>query len=185
MINDKLSMINSRGFTLIELLVAVAIISILFGISFLGYRAKGEELNLQRAALKISADIEKIREMAMSADELSGVVPEGGYGVHFDIALPDQYIIFADLGPSPDKVYSGSSEEVEVISLGKAIKIKSVSPPSPSNVLNIVFVPPAPNVYLQGGAIVDQARVVISLADDPSKTKTISVNKVGLISISD
>jgi len=185
MINNQLSIINSRGFTLIELLVAIAIIAIVLGVSFLGYHTKGEKLDLQRVVLKISANMEKAREMAMSADKFSGLIPAGGYGVYFNITSPNQYIIFADLGPSPDKVYSGSSEAVETISLGNKIKIKSISPPNPSNVVNIVFMPPSPDVYLQGGTIVDQVEITISLVSDPSKTKTIAVNKAGLISIND
>jgi Tfp pilus assembly protein FimT len=99
MINNKSSMNSSSGVTLIEVLVVTAIMFILLGISFVGYRERGKELELQRAAFKVMADIERVRGMAMSAqeEEISGKIPEGGWGIYFDTGNPRQYILFADL----------------------------------------------------------------------------------------
>jgi len=179
-------MTHSQGVTLVELLITVLIISIIVSISFLGYRELGERLTLQRAVYQIVADIERTREMAMSAQEFEGTgsIPEGGYGIYFDISTPDEFILFADLdlGSGPDKVYSGVVEEVERVYLDGAIEVSALSPSSP---INIVFLPPAPNVYLVGGASMDRIEVTIVLKRDSSKTRKIYINSVGLISISD
>jgi len=184
MINNKLITINSRGVTLVELLITVLIISIVVSISFLGYREMAQRLTLQRTAHQVVAEIERIREMAMSAQEFEGTssIPEGGYGIYFNIGTPDQLILFADLGSAPDKVYSGVAEEVERIYLDGAIEISAVSP---SNPINIVFLPPAPNVYLVGGSSVTLVDITIVLKSDSSKTRKISINSTGLVSISD
>jgi prepilin-type N-terminal cleavage/methylation domain-containing protein len=180
MIKDFLQ-ISSRekGMTLVEILIAIAIIGILLAVSFSGYRPRGQELALQRSAFKVLADIENTREMAMSAlKHSSGSVPIGGYGVYFNIANPTNYILFADLDASRDRKSDGS-EDVKSVNMEKGIILKTLSPSSP---VNIIFVPPAPNIFLQGGIIIGRVDITITIQTDITKTKIISVNKAGLIS---
>lgn len=165
--------------TLVEVLITMAIIGILLAVSFLGYRPRGQELALQRSAFKIAADIESAREMAMSAQKhSSGDIPAGGYGVYFDTANPFSYILFADLDASKGRKSDGS-EDVKGLKIESGLTLSALSP---SNPVNITFVPPSPDVYLQGGTTAEQVNIVITIQADPSKTKTISVNKAGLIS---
>lgn len=181
MLNYKSFIINSRGFTLIEILMVIAIMSILLGISFVGYKERGEELELQRAAFKVMADIERVRGMAMSAqeDDTSGQIPEGGWGIHFNPSSPNKYIIFADKDLPINYTYApiteGPGQEI-VLKEGVVLDI----PVS----INIVFFPPSPDVYLQGGDLIDEINIVIALTNKPLKTKTIIVNRAGLITIS-
>jgi len=180
MTNHKPLIKNSQGMTLIEVLMVIAIIFILLGTSFVGYREKGEELGLQRAAFKVVADIERVRGMAMSAHEekTSGEVPLGGWGIYFDSDNPYQYILFADLDADKFRK-TDATEDVETIYLEENIIIKNLSP---SNPLDIVFSPPSPDVYLQGELLsIDEVNIIIAITDDSSKTKTISINSVGLI----
>jgi prepilin-type N-terminal cleavage/methylation domain-containing protein len=177
---------KSRGVTLVELLITVLIISIIVSISFLGHRELNERLTLQRAVYQIVADIERTREMAMSAQEFEGTggIPEGGYGIYFDISTPNEFILFADLdlGVGPDRVYSGVVEQVEKIYLDGAVEVSALSPSSP---INIVFLPPAPNVFLVGGSSIDEVEITIILKSDFSKTRKIYINSAGLVSIGD
>lgn len=182
MINHKSSMNNSRGVTLIEVLVVTAIMFILLGISFVGYRERGEELKLQRVAFKVAADIERVRGMAMSAqeEEISGEIPEGGWGICFDTANPNQYILFADLDADKFRKID-ASENVETIYLEDGIEIDGLLPSTP---LDVVFSPPSPDVYLQGGLPLNEVNIIIALINNPLKRKTIIVNSAGLVSIS-
>lgn len=178
MTNNQLS---TKATTLIEILVVLAVASILLGVSYFGYRERGQELALQRAAQKLVTDIERAREMAMSARKLEGseIIPEGGYGFNFNISSPFQYILFADL-PSPNKIYSGATERVETISLETGIKLIGLVPSSP---LNIVFLAPSPDTFIQAGAV-NSAEITIAIESSPSKTKKIYINAAGLVSIS-
>jgi len=45
--------------------------------------------------------------------------------------------------------------------------------------LNIVFTPPFPTVTISAAA--SEATIVLSLQDDASKTRTVKINKAGLI----
>ena len=118
--------------------------------------------------------------MSARKQEASGEVPEGGYGVYFDINSPNQYILFADLDADRFRK-SDASEDVETISLEEGVKLDVLSPASP---VNVVFSPPSPDVYLQGGAPLNEVNITIALTSNPSETKTITVNSAGLISVS-
>ena len=177
-----------KGMTIIELLIVVAIMSILLGISFWGYNKRGDELILRRTTYQVISDIEKTREMAMSARKTgAGDRPEGGYGINFNTASPGQYIIFADLGAPPDKVYSGSPEAVETISLDSKIFIKDLNIGlSPESSIDVVFRPPSPDIYINtqmSGSI--PAEITLALKNNPSKTRKIFVNSAGLVWTSD
>ncbi len=177
--NYRQTISKEKGMTLIEILVTTAIIGTLLAVSFLSYRPRGQELALQRSAFKIAADIESVREMAMSAQkDSSGDIPAGGYGIYFDTTNPFNYILFADLDASKSRKSDGS-EDVKSVEIEKGLVLKTLSPSNPAN---ITFVPPSPNVYLQGGTIIGQVDIIIAIQTDPSKTKTIIVNKAGLIS---
>jgi prepilin-type N-terminal cleavage/methylation domain-containing protein len=180
MIKDILQINNrEKGMTLVEILITIAIMGILLAVSFSGYRSRGQELALQRSVFGIMSDIENIREMAMSAQKhSSGNVPIGGYGVYFNMTDPTGYILFADLDASMDRKSDGS-EDIKSVNMETGIILSALSPTSP---INITFVPPAPNVFLQGGTGVGQVSVIITIQSDTSRTKTILINKAGLIS---
>jgi len=165
--------------TLVEALITVAIVGILLATSFLAYRPRGQELALQRSAFKIASDIEIVREMAMSARKnVGGEIPIGGYGIYFDIANPSSYILFADSDASKNRKSDGS-EDIKTLDIEDGIVLSILSP---SNPVNITFVSPSPDVFLQGGATVGQIDITVAIQADISKTKIISINKAGLIS---
>jgi len=190
---QKSLIINSRGVTLIEILMVIAIMSILLGVSFAGYKQRGEELGLQRTALKVMADIERVREMAMSAEKLaSGDVPIGGWGIHFDASLPNEYIIFADKTSTPDHLYDPATEGVGdgfekiILDENDKIEITLLSPTIPPNSLDVIFLPPSPNVFINSFfPSSSDAKITIRLKNNHSKTKIITINSVGLITVSD
>jgi len=167
---------HQKSFTLIELLVIIGIISLLSAIILPQYRTGERQFALQRSAYKISQDIRRVQEMTMSAKELPGAPPsfKGSYGINFQIINSTSYILFADL--NDNKAFdSGSSpsEVIENLSLEKRVKITNLSPPSP---LNITFSPPDPTTNIN----ISATSAIITIAND-SQTKTITINKVGLI----
>jgi prepilin-type N-terminal cleavage/methylation domain-containing protein len=193
MIKNKQLIINSSGVTLIELLIVVAVMLILMGVSFVGYKQRGEELGLKRAAYKVMADIEQVRETAMSSQKLSsGDVPKGGWGIHFNTTLPNEYIIFADKTLTPNHFYDSGTEgsgtdgfKKIVLDEDNRIEISLLSPTIPPNSLDVVFLPPSPDVFINGfSPSLSEAKITVRLSNYPSKTKTIIINSVGLITIS-
>jgi len=126
--------------------------------------------------------------MAMAAKEVgpdgAKIVPTGGYGIYFNQSSKE-IILFADCdnnqqftsgnvcGTPPNKF----PEKIEEIELELGTALKTLSPSSP---LNITFTPPTPKISITGGGT---AAIIISLEGDLSKTKIITTNKAGLISV--
>ena len=163
-------MLQWRGFTIIELVVVMSIILILSAILIPSFKQREETLSLQRSAYKLTQDLRRAQELSMSVKEFRGSIPKGGYGIYLATSQPESYILFADC--DGNHLFNGETEKVEEIKLEKGVKIKS--PPS----LTISFFPPNPQVYFSP----DASTVSISLTND-SQTKTVKVNKAGLINV--
>jgi len=183
---------NSKGFTVIEMLAVLAIMGVLLAMSLTAYQNSRGQLALQRSANEIAQSIRRASEMAMSAKEIGGMIPTGGYGIYFDKnANPQQIIIFADCGTVPNHLYDASGltcgtfdEKVEEINLEKNIKIQSIFYASSLNVVNIVFQAPSPKVFINNDSPpTGLATITLFYGDDITKTKTIQVNEVGLIDV--
>jgi prepilin-type N-terminal cleavage/methylation domain-containing protein len=167
---------KQKSFTLIELLVVIGIIALLSAIILPNYRVGEKEFALQRSASKLAQDLRRAQEMAMSAKEYPGA-PEtfrGGYGIYLNISEPYRYILFADL--DNDQIFD-SGETVETLELEKKVIISNLFPSSP---LNVVFIPPDPQVFISGG---NEGRITLALETDLTKTRFVIVNKAGLVYI--
>jgi len=164
---------NEKGTTLIELLMVTVIIGILLTTIFMGYRGQNKELVLQRVANKIVVDMERTREMSMSSQSNKGNYSGGGYGIYLRNDWDNQYIIFADM--DANKVRS-ESEDINTIYMEDNILITRLTP---SNQLDIMFVPPSPTVYIEG--LEGSAIIRIAIDTDSSKFKEIVISNTGLI----
>jgi prepilin-type N-terminal cleavage/methylation domain-containing protein len=179
-------MMKKNGFTIVEFLVVIFIISLLSGLSFTAYRTGEKIFALQRSAQKLAQDIRIVEEMAISARICDACaekkVPPGGYGIYFNQGQ-SVYSIYADL--DGNGFYNSATDIViETVTLEKTvIQNLSISPLSINiSSLSINFEPPDPKVTIGNSTQTStEASITISLSSDPSKTKTIKVNKAGLI----
>ncbi len=168
---------SNEGFSIIEILAVMAIIVTISGIAIVNWRSGEKQYALQRAASKLSQDIRRAEELAMSTKQFQGQVPEGGYGVFFKVSEKDHYILFADLNNN-NHYDPGLDGLVEDIPLEKEIQISQLSPSSP---LHITFTPPEPTVTITQDA--SEAQITLSIKTDPTKIKIIKLNKAGLVYI--
>ena len=167
-----------KGFTLIEILVTSSIIVILAAILVANFPGGGKQFALQQTAHKLIQDLRKAQEMAMSAKEESCAGGEAnGFGIHFEMASPNSYTLFANCDAFYD-YDSGIDKDLQNIPLETGIKILNLSA-DPSD---IVFAPPGPATYINHTAF-STAQIIISVESDTSKTKIIRVNSSGLIEI--
>ncbi|GAI53556.1 unnamed protein product, partial [marine sediment metagenome] len=122
---------KGEGFTIIEFLIVISIIGIFSIITIPNYRSAQQQLALQRSASKLTQDIRRAQEMAMSTEELStGDLPEG-YGIYInkndpDCPNDDCYRIYADI--DGDERYDSGEEQGKAIFLEKEVYIESFVP---------------------------------------------------------
>ena len=169
---------KESGLTLTEILVTIAIIIILSGLVITNSGAGKSQLALSRSANKLAQDIRRAQEMAMSAEKCptgtgcAGQIPPG-YGIYL-IQGGENYLLYADTNPG--EIYDGGDAGIETIYfLEKGVYIKDLGPASTS----INFKPPDPKINISGGG--NEVFIVIALKADSTKTRTIRVNKAGLI----
>lgn len=163
------------GFTLTELLVVAGIIFLMMGIVFTSWRSGPSELLLQRSAHKLAQDIRRAGELAMSAREFQGAVPQGGYGIHFKFPSENtSYILYADL--NGNESYDSPDGVVETILFEKGVFLKSITQDN----LSINFRPPSPKISLDSLSAVS---ITLSLQSDQTQTKIVNVNLAGLIEV--
>ena len=168
------------GFTLIELLVVVSIIVIISAIVIFNVGFERQNSALLRSAQKLSLDLRRAQNFALSSKTYKTSIVPCGWGVHFNGLGSTNYIIFADMVAAADcssrdfiRAADGS-EDFETINFDAGININSLS----NNLSDIVFSPPDPTVNFTPG----QTSASIVLVNKNSATRTININKTGFIS---
>lgn len=164
-------MLKQKGFTLIEMLVILAIIIILLIIALPGYESSRQVLALERSAVQFAQDLRWAEEMAMSARESSKCPGEYVYGVSLDQNDPERYFVFGDC--NGNGTYQPADELIKEESLERSISFDI-----PENI-DIVFIPPEPTVEITP----DSETISINLKNEKDGSKTVKVNKIGLIEI--
>lgn len=166
---------NNSGFTLIELLVSVFIVALISGVFMVNYHGanKRSELNVEKQ--KLASNIRLAQNYSLGSKTYDGVnTPGGGWGAHFTLSSPSNYIIFADI--DNDKTYD-ASEAIETKILPAGVSISSLSP---ANEVDIVFLPPDPVTYINNDLNNTTARIELNESVNNS-TAAVTVNFFGLI----
>ncbi|MEK7510302.1 MAG: prepilin-type N-terminal cleavage/methylation domain-containing protein [Patescibacteria group bacterium] len=186
-----MSQTKNQGFTVIELLVAIGIIVLISGIVLASVRKGEQSLTLDRAAHKVARDIRKAADLSLRAEPYTGGGCAGfsGYGIHFDTQNADTkkcYLVYVECGGSPgyqgqrcDGGGGGVDRQKEVLGFEKGVRIREVNP-SPQ--FNVFFLPPDPTIFIEPGAVAE-GTITLELENDPSQTKTITVNKSGMVDL--
>lgn len=145
---------RKNGYTFVELMVVIAIITILALISFPYYQRTKGQFVIERASVSLSQDLRRAQEMAMSATEFNGSIPNGGYGIYIDVSEPGHYILFADL--DEDEICDEPGEVVEDIDLEGSTSVTGIGDEAyicPGGIctdLVVIFKPPDPEVVIRG-----------------------------------
>lgn len=186
-------MTKNKGYIgITEILVVAAIIVVLTVIALINYPAAKKQLSLQRSASQLVQDIRRVQEMALASEEVGGAIPAGGYGIYLKkVPIPQihkSYVLFADIdnnhkcdGCNNDPPSGEAIVPPGRIYFEEGIKIKQLDNPH----VNIIFIPPDPTTAFttnDGNEIAgSEVLITLSLISDETKTKTIRVNKAGLI----
>lgn len=171
---------GNSGFTLIELLTSIFIIILITGMFMVNYHNTNKRSELGVVKQKLASDIRLAQNYSLGSKIYDGVTtPSGGWGVHFSLANPTSYIIFADKAatgfPNGNQAYD-TGEAVETKTLPVGVTINSLSP---ANAVDIVFFPPDPVTYING--LNNTTAEIVLKENINNSTAAVTVNFFGLI----
>ena len=173
---------NNKGFTMIELLVMIGIVSALSSILFIDFSKNNKDFSLDRASQRLSQDIRRTQEMAVSA--LVGTANTKGYGIYLDKSNGNntQYRIYRNENTTP-AFELGTDYVMETIIMEKGIQICDIKDNTVSesdNVMSISFEPPDLN-YIEANYYGHEAEIKVCVVSDNTKYKLIKVNNAGRV----
>lgn len=196
---------RKNGFSLLELLVVVAIIIVLASVAIVNFSEVRGQLALKRAAHQLMQDIRKAQEMAMSSLSLeeaencsSPFPPAKGYGVYIDrLESNKSYKLYADTSTASTdcetypptecwEYYDAADCVVQTITIQETGVFIA-------NILNTAggvqkmsanFKPPNPTIKIKWLSLVmDEVEIVLALESDQTKTRSVVINKAGLLQV--
>ena len=176
-----------KGVTLIEIMIVLTIITIVTGFMISDFPKIKAQLSLSRAVYMITQDIKLAQDMSGSGNvvNISGnqITPKG-YGFFADkISLGDtKYIIYADI--DGDKQYNQTQDyiyrEIDMNNQEPGIIISQIT--GASSRLSINFAPPNFETTISNlSSDQEGVNIIISIANYPGISRTIYLNKAGLI----
>ena len=169
-------MFSRAAFTLIETLVVLSILTLMTSMLVLYNRTGERQILLLREKARLINTVLRAKSLALNT--LIEDEPACGYGVHI---ASNTYFIYRDRAincRTSDHIYTGASDEVvngTNVTLDPALSFKE------GDVADIVFVPPDPQVFLNGGQGLSQVTVMLASVDGKS-TVSIIINNAGQIS---
>lgn len=124
------------------------------------------------ATEEVASNIRKTQTQTLTGSIEEEIVASGGFGLHFNSATPDRYLIFRDDG---NQVYeSGNDVTIETMIFPPNVTIASLS----ADPLTIVFKPPKPTVYLNGGIVDNSADIYLTRENIDDKQGHININRI-------
>ena len=165
-----------EGFTTIELVVAISLITIMTSALMLSWNPAEKTLTLKQTSHQISQDVRRAAQLSLSAASSScPTFYEDYYGFGLQAtANSGTYIIYENC--NQNYVWDAASDDtlIQEVSINEDLEISSVTPSSP---LNILFVPPEPQVFINNSTTSD-AIITTKIIND-STTHQIQINSRG------
>lgn len=159
-----------------ELMVSIFIVALLTGLFLVNYKNTNKRSELNTVKQRLASDIRQAQNNSLGAKTYDGVHnPAGGWGAHFALAAPGSYIIFAD---KDGNHYYDSGEMIETRTLPPGVTISSLSP---ANFVDIVFLPPDPQTYINAASNAAASAQITLRESVNNSTALITVNFFGLI----
>jgi len=171
----------NRGVTLVELLVSMSIIIVMSAVLLVNWHPAQDGFALRRSAANLSADLKRAQQSSISTKgfDCSPSPGEGydGFGIYLTTNTSGSYQMYENC--SADYIWD-SGEEIEILNLENGVEINSLKVEGvPVATLNILFIPPNPDTYINGDKIGKEA--IIELINNSLSTTTIKINNSGKI----
>lgn len=183
---------------MVEILVVIFIITLFSSILVVGFPRIVRQFALTRAVYKMSQDLRRAQDMALSGQRIKGINVKG-YGVYVNLDNPNlgnkKYVIYAEM--NDDQKYDASGavcgqqllnqdcviEEIDFSQTEFGVIIDRIENTNNSSV-DINFKPPSPTTTITSLLpSINRVQIIFALESDLLKTRIVSVNMAGLIEI--
>lgn len=198
------------GFTIIEMLVTISVFAIIASIVLANYPAFLQQIALDRAAQRVGLSLREAKTFSLGVKEFPlGATPTSfpWFGVHLDVIMPKNYILFADIDKnnqyfnemgSPEKIKEvviQGTASLEGMCVGEQSDASNSDECAPAGVypigakindVDIVFARPDPTITFYNpelSQLLGDQTITIFIATPNSNTKKIEVWKTGQISV--
>jgi type II secretory pathway pseudopilin PulG len=199
---------SRSGFTVVELLIVVAVSITITSLILSNQGRFKRTLDLTNLAYETAFAIREAQVYGTSVRGAGGNF-EAGYGIHFNVSMPDSFFLFRDSSPLPsgigDGVWNSANDTVlEVYKMRGGIKITEfctfaspkkhckVSPQPPPTVItrmDITFQRPDPSAKIEDDCTIGPCgnkpytKAEITLASSDGVTRTIVILRNGQASV--
>lgn len=188
---------GSRGFTLMEMLVVTGIIALVSALVFANNNRFGGQVILQNLAYDIALSIRQAQVFGISVQRFQGGYAQA-YGMHFDSANPNDYVLFADVLIPPNGTYecpqpgTPTCEIVQSVTIRSGYRISSLCARQEGQIeltcglssLDITFRRPEPDAYIRAGGLEGLSEAArIDVSSPQGLTKSILVEVSGQIAV--
>ncbi|MDR3571015.1 MAG: prepilin-type N-terminal cleavage/methylation domain-containing protein [Candidatus Pacebacteria bacterium] len=196
---------GSKGFTVIELLVVCAIIVVITALVLIDNNKFGGDVQLENFAYDVALSVRQAQVYGIAVERF-GTSCSGstdcfgsGYGMHFALSSPTQYLLFND--ENNTGVYSASVLPSEIVGTPDRITqgfyisglcvVSGISQTCQStNQIDIMYIRPEPTAYISAGGVqcynTQQNcyyEAQVTLKSPKGDTRTVVVDSTGQISV--
>jgi prepilin-type N-terminal cleavage/methylation domain-containing protein len=144
---------GQAGFSLIELLAVTAVMVLISAVLLTSNTRFGGKVLLQNLAYDIGLSIRQAQVYGISVQRFGTNTYTAGYGVHFDLSSPANYVLFGD-AVTVNGLYD-TGEAVETTNIQNGFKVKQIcaTPAGGSqtcaiDAIDILFKRPDPDAWI-------------------------------------
>jgi len=161
-VHCSLFTVRSPAFTVIELLVVCGIMVVVSAIIFANNNRFGGQVLLQNFAYDLALSVRQAQVYGISVRRFGASTFSAGYGMHFDLQDPYDYVLFADAASPVNGLYDGPSELVQSTSINRGYFVSKLCAPAGTDAsctsgtsvskLDVLFIRPEPDAWISGDA---------------------------------
>ena len=187
---------NLQGFTLIEMVVSISMIALTAALFIANYHSSIRQTDLTMTAQKLVSDIHAAQNNTLGLIKYNGLVPAGGWGIHFNNldSAQNGYVLYADLeapGQSGYMQYDPATEGqvdygARVTNLSNDIKIIDLAGGAvDATWADVTFLPPDPQTNISLGEATSTDLAIVLKSINNNTCRTVTVNFLGLVEVLD